>query len=334
MTGATFSKECTIYYNSGHIWPYHRRAGEAFTHFDLESLSSSMSWPYPYFQTTARYARTLGKDIVGMTGKFHTTWGDFHSFKNKAALEFDCFQALAVNAKCSIGDQLHPSGKIDPVTYDLIGSVYSQVEQKEPWCKDATAVSEIGVLSTEEFKLLDVNPKHPAPLTGAVRMLLEEDHQFDVLDSDNDFSKYKLLVLPDDYPMTVKIKKKLTKFVNNGGKLIASFEAGMGEKKSEFALSALGIKKASDGPVDEQGNLVRGRNFSRNSYAEYIIPEGEIGTGLEPAEYVMYARGMDVTATAGEVLLYNTNSYFDREYNQSTRVAYCALCPGATRTGI
>ena len=89
-----YSKECTIYYNSGHISPFHRRAAKAFTHYELESLSSSDWWPYPYFQTTARYARTLGKDFVGMTGKFHSTWGDFHSFKSKAALEFDCFQSL------------------------------------------------------------------------------------------------------------------------------------------------------------------------------------------------------------------------------------------------
>jgi len=316
-----FSSDCMIYFNSGHISPYHRRAAKAFTHHELESLSSSLWWPYPYFQTTARYARTLGKDIVGMTGKFHSTWGDFHSFKSKAALEFDCFQSLAVNGKCSIGDQLHPSGKIDPVTYDLIGSVYSQVEEKEKWCEDAKAISEIAVLTTEEYELIDGMPHHPPSLSGAVRMMLEEDFQFDVIDSENDFSEYKLLVLPDDYPMNEKVKNLLSVYVKNGGRLIASFEAGMDEGKSDFQgksdfhLDALGVIKASDGPLDESGNLARGQNIFTHAFAEYIIPTGDIGKGLRPTEYVMYYLGMDVTAKAdAEVLVYNTKSYFDRRY--------------------
>ena len=53
-----------------------------------------------------RYARTLGVDCLSMTGKFHTEWGDFASFKNRAALEYEIFHMLALNAKCSVGDQL------------------------------------------------------------------------------------------------------------------------------------------------------------------------------------------------------------------------------------
>lgn len=87
-----------------------------------------------------RYARTLRLDCMGMTGKFHTSGGEFHSFKNKETLQGECFQMLALNAKCSIGDQLHPTGKVCPTTYELIGSVYSEVEKKEPWCKGAKAV--------------------------------------------------------------------------------------------------------------------------------------------------------------------------------------------------
>ena len=311
-----FDRDCLIYYNSGHIWPFHRQASPAFTHFDLESLASSMLWPYPYFQTAARYARNLDKDIVGMTGKFHSIWGDFHSFKSQPALEFDCFQALAVNAKCSIGDQLHPSGEIDPVTYDLIGAVYAQVAAKEPWCQGAKAVTEIGVLTPEEFEVLKRNnaSRHPETLTGAVRMLLEAGQQFDVIDSAADYSKYKLLVLPDQYPITEQTKPKLEWFLKSGGKLIASFEAGLDEHKTEFQLDALGVSKTSDGPLDENGHLVRGINSSTNSYVEYIIPQGDIGDGLHPTEYVMYARGMHVSALDGsEVLVYNTKSYFDRQ---------------------
>mgnify|MGYP005844893407 FL=1 len=75
------SKDCTIFYNAGHIGPRHRPVAEAFTHWELESLPSG-GWGYLDFPLKVRYTRTLGMDSLGMTGKFHTSWGDFHSYKN------------------------------------------------------------------------------------------------------------------------------------------------------------------------------------------------------------------------------------------------------------
>ncbi|MBN1399909.1 MAG: beta-galactosidase, partial [Anaerolineae bacterium] len=67
-----------IFYNSGHVGPQHRPILDNYTHLELESLPSG-GWGYLHFPTAARYARTLGIDHLGMTGKFHTSWGDFHS---------------------------------------------------------------------------------------------------------------------------------------------------------------------------------------------------------------------------------------------------------------
>ncbi|WP_218915138.1 alpha-L-fucosidase [Caldanaerobius polysaccharolyticus] len=124
-----YNKDCTIFYNKGHVGPAHRPVVDAYTHFELETLPSG-GWGYLHFPVTMRYARNLGLDCLGQTGKFHTSWGDFHSFKNKAALEYECFRMLALNAKCMIGDQLEPNGKLSDAVYELIGSVYSQVEKK------------------------------------------------------------------------------------------------------------------------------------------------------------------------------------------------------------
>ena len=116
----TLDQRCSLFYNGGHVGPELRPSVLTYTHFELESLPSG-GWGYLHFPISMRYARTLGKDCLGMTGRFHTSWGDFHSLKNPAALQFECFQMLALGAKCSVGDQLHPSGRIDPATYDLIG---------------------------------------------------------------------------------------------------------------------------------------------------------------------------------------------------------------------
>jgi len=119
--------EAMVFFNSGHVGPCHRSIIHTFTHLELESLPSG-GWGYMHFPMAQRYARRLGVDTMGVTGKFHTTWGDFGSFKNPAALEFECMNMLALGAKCSIGDQLHPTGRICYDTYQLIGSVYGKVE--------------------------------------------------------------------------------------------------------------------------------------------------------------------------------------------------------------
>ncbi|WP_233568234.1 hypothetical protein [Cohnella faecalis] len=58
---------------------------------------------------------------------------------------------LAQGAKCSIGDQLEPSGVLSVPMYKRIGEVYAEVEKKEPWCRNVTAVTDIGVFTPEEF---------------------------------------------------------------------------------------------------------------------------------------------------------------------------------------
>jgi Hypothetical glycosyl hydrolase 6 len=77
--------DCTIFYNAGHFGTRHRPVKEAYSHFELESLPSG-EWGYLHFPVTVRYARNLGLDCLGHTGKFHASWGDFHSFKNLPAL--------------------------------------------------------------------------------------------------------------------------------------------------------------------------------------------------------------------------------------------------------
>ena len=104
-----------VFFNSGHVgYEQTINSLEHFTHFELESLPSTGQWGYSHYPISVRYVRTLGKPHLGMTGKFHTSWGDFSSFKNQAALEFECFQMLANGAACCIGDQLHPRGRLSP----------------------------------------------------------------------------------------------------------------------------------------------------------------------------------------------------------------------------
>jgi hypothetical protein len=308
-----FDAECSIFYNAGHIGPRHREVAEAYTHWELESLPSG-GWGYLHFPVTVRYARTLGLDYLGHTGKFHTSWGDFHSFKNVEALQYECYRMLAHGAKCLIGDQLHPTGQTDHHVYDLVGHVYPEVAKKEPWCVGATAVTDIGVLTPEEFHGAAISAMPPA-LNGATRMLEEGGHQFDVLDSASDCSRYKVLILPDNIPVSEVLAAKIERYLAAGGALIASFESGLNGDKSEFALRPLGVTLKGEGPRDLNGHLVRGRHFAHNDYTEYLLPTDDIGSGLRETEYAMYMKGMEVQAAAdSRVLARKVDAYFDRTY--------------------
>lgn len=305
--------DATIFYNAGHVGVRDRATADAYTHWELESLPSG-GWGYLHFPLAQRYARTLGLPCLGMTGKFHTSWGDFHSFKNRAALEYECFRMLALGAQCSVGDQLPPDGALDPHVYELIGAVYASVAEKEPWCRDARPLNDIAVLSPEEFGGPD-SPRLPQPAMGVERMLDEGGHQFDIVDSQADFAPYRLLVLPDRIPVDAALAAKLERYLDAGGALIASFESGITPDGRGFALEALGVELASEGPRDAEGRLVRGRHFPSGDYAEYLRPGAAIGAGLPPTEHVMYMRGLEVRAVAdAEILAETVASFFDRTY--------------------
>ena len=311
-----FSDDCTIFYNDGNVGPQVRSVEAAYSHFEIESLPSG-DWGYDHFPIAARYTRTLGKPMIGMTGKFHTSWGDFHSYKNEAALEFECFHSLALGGGCSIGDQLHPNGQLDAPTYDLIGRVYEKVATREAWCLGAAPICEVGVLTPAEFA--DATKRNHPALSGALHILQEAAIQFDIIDSSADFSHYKLLILPDVVPVTAELNQKLQSCLDNGRALIASYRAGLNEVGDAFALSAPGLHLVGEAPFNP----------------DFILAEGEIGAGLPSAEHVMYLRGLEVSPRDGTTVLAQTIApYFNRTWEHfsshrhapsSGKVAYPAI---------
>jgi len=309
----SYQPDATIFYNRGHVGTAHRDALDAYTHFELESLPSGI-WGYLHFPTTIRYARNHGLDCLSHTGKFHTMWGDFHSFKNKAALEFEVFNMLALNAKCLIGDQMDPNGRLSEAVYDLIGSVYAEVEKKEPWCRGARPVTEIGVFTPEEFTGARAGLL-PESIQGAVRMLQELGMQFDVLDTRSDLSRYRLLILPDEIPVSEAFAERLSAYIRQGGAVIASFESGLTPAKDRFALNELGVRLNPEQTKDEYGREVRGKHYPRFDYTDFVIPSGDIGKGLPETEHAMYMKGLEVTAESGStVLAKGILPYFYRTY--------------------
>jgi hypothetical protein len=194
-------------------------------------------------------------DFLGMTGKFHQTWGEFGGFKRPEALRYECAAMLAFGAKCSIGDQLHPSGAMNPDTYALVGAAYAEVEAKEPWAVGAQNVADIALVSPESLKAVDRpaffgHGGSPAD-EGAARMLLEIQAAFDVVDTEADLMRYKVVILPDDVPLEPSdaFARRLAAYLAGGGQLLLSGKSGMTPDASAFALD-LGLTVEGRGAFD------------------------------------------------------------------------------------
>ena len=282
-----------IFHNGGHIKFGRRDLAHANTHLELESLPTG-GWGYDHFPNSAKYVARLGMDYLGMTGKFHSTWGEFGGFKHPNALRYEVALSLANGAKCSIGDQMHPYGFLDDATYELIGAAYSEAEKVEEYCYGVESVADIGVLTNEAF--IDTMKKNLPSDVGANRMLLEGKYLFDNLDAECDFSKYKLLILPDTLRVTDAIKEKICSFVKGGGKVLCTGESGVDENGS-FVFD-LGVKYEKKSDVQPS----------------YYHPEYN-AIGLTASNYVMYETKHDVSLAdeKASVLGYVRDSFFNRE---------------------
>lgn len=299
-----------VFHNSGHIRRGHRSILKYFSHLELESLPTG-GWGYDHFPISAKYCRHLGLDYMGMTGKFHTTWGEFGGYKHPNALRYECAAMLAFGAKCSVGDQLHPSGEMDESTYSIIGKAYAEVEAKEPWCDDVESVADIGLLSLEAVAA-DGNRENHADV-GAGRILLEGHFLFDVLDADVDFSKYKMLVLPDEIRVDDKLHTKLSMYLEKGGKLFLTGKSGLQTDESGFAF---------DIGADWQG-------ISEFEH-DFILPAEELRPVFVSSPMVMNTFSQRIKATGGESLGKIYDPYFNRTFKHFCSHQHAPALPEAS----
>jgi len=288
-----------IFHNGGHITRGDRELADVNTHLELESLPTG-GWGYDHFPLSARYVHGLDKEFLGMTGKFHTTWGEFGGYKHPNALRYEAALAIANGAKIAVGDQMHPYGKLDPATYKLIGTAYAEVEAKEAWCHDVTSLADVGVLTTEAFRgsLPPQKSNRPEWMTdaGAIRLLQEGKVLYDVLDRESDFTRYEVIILPDVIPVDDAMRQKLEAYLQQGGKIFATWESALDTAKGEFVLD-FGAKYGGE------------TTFS----PEYIVPRFTLAD-WESAAFVMYSPAKVLEPTSAAVLADRQDPFFNRDY--------------------
>jgi len=116
-----------------------------------------------------------------------------------------------------------------------------------------------------------------------------------VIDALEDFSKYKVIILPDSILISNELKGKLNEFIQNGGKLLATGKSGLDTDENDFVFD-FGSKHIGVNPFKP----------------DYFRPFFEI-EDMENAGYVFYADGEKVELTNGVELGRRENPYFNRE---------------------
>nr|AIC77300.1 alpha-L-fucosidase [uncultured bacterium] len=298
-----------IFYNSRLRVEWDEKMGnrpelDDFTHLEIESLPGGF-WGYSHFPLNVRYFQTYDRPLIGMTGRFHTTWGDFGGLRNRAALEFECFQALAQGAGCSIGDQLHPRGQLDPAVYQRIGEVYAEVERREAWVQNTRPLPEVGVLTVNGAPGVSGDMLHSAgdslPLSdlGALFALEQQKVQFQFLDASNDLSPYQVVILPDQVAVDDRLAERLRAYLRAGGKLLVSDRSGL--QDGDFTLAEeMGVHYAGPAP-----------------YApDYLLLEPEISAGIELMAHSCEQQGSRVILASGARVLARSGApYFNRTWD-------------------
>ena len=263
-------------------------------HIEIESLPTG-GWGYDHFPLGAAYSRVLGREFTGMTGKFHKSWGEFGGYKHPNALKYETALSIANGAKCCVGDQLHPLGKCDSATYKLIGKAYAEVEKREKWCNNVTAVADIALLTTYTDKNRGDDD------IGANRILLEGKYLYNIIDNHCSFDDYKLIVFSDNVKFNAALADKVEKYLANGGKILLTGESGVkADSETEF-FKNFGVKMNGENPFD----------------ATYLVPTYDMApNGI--AAYLMYNRGFkaEITDSGAKILANIQDSYFNREFRQ------------------
>jgi hypothetical protein len=233
--------------------------------------------------------------VVGMTGKFHRSWGEFGGFKDPLALRYEAAQIMSLGCMACVGDQLHPRGRMDEETYRIVGEAYQDIEKREPWLLGCTPVADVAVLSPAAVRKEAVHLNLPE--TGACRMLMECHIPHVVLDDTMDFTPYRLLLLPDDVPVADGLAAKLSAYMARGGKLLLTGSSGLNPARTAFAVDT-GIDFAGFSPWD----------------VEYIEVLDKLAPGMVMSPFLAYDTGVQLQPREAETLAHTWHPYFNRTY--------------------
>ena len=121
----------------------------------------------------------------------------------------------------------------------MIGAVYWQCAEAEPFYAGSHALPQIGILSAS-YSGLDA-AKTGKSEEGVVQMCEESHYDCAVCDSVTNLAPFEMVILPDTTVIIPELKRKLADYYNMGGKLVLSYRSGFDEH-GNWALDFLPLQ--------------------------------------------------------------------------------------------
>ncbi|MBI3986739.1 MAG: beta-galactosidase [Lentisphaerae bacterium] len=256
------------------------------THFELEDLPT-MWGGYNKFPIRSRKFARQSKPTLAMSGKFHTVWGEFGGFKHPDALHYETASMIAFGARCSIGDQLHPSGEMDLETYRWLGQAYGYVKQIEAYGLDGQPASNLGLW-------LSGSQPHDE---GLANILLEGQQDFEVVLPGSGLSRYATVIVPGAACLDETSANALNAFARKGGSLVVFGEGALNREKHRFLL--------------EVGADYLGPARYEN---DYLVVGPGLRAGLVSSPFLCYSGALRTRLRGATALAAIREPYFNRTY--------------------
>ena len=278
------------------------------THYELEDLPTVWGG-YDKLPPRARFFARDRKELIAMSGKFHTAWGEFGGYKHPDAIRYECASMLAFHARCNFGDQLHPSGELDEQTYRNIGEGYAHVEAVEGFCVDTTPDTNLGVVFGVRPSDFPVHGTSSSPEDeGACVMLLETQCDFEGVRDLSSELEGKDAVVVTQRCLTREDAAALSAFADGGGKVVLIGDAALLLGEDELALD---VGLSYEGPANFKIDYTLAGEALRGASG------GELGTGPF-LNYEAAPRYAPVDGGGAEVLATIREPFFDRTYAHYT----------------
>ena len=158
-----------------------------------------------------------------------------------------------------VGDLLPPNAVPNPAAYDRIGTLYRHIEACEPFVVGGRNRAEIALVV--DAGLGDA----PGPaVIGAMRVLQQLRHQFDVVPVDAPHGSYPVVIVPDSTPIDEDLAGRLRVHVDQGGSLVLSAAAAAASVEGTELLHALGWRIMGKAPYTT--------TFLRLSPSKWLTP--------------------------------------------------------------
>lgn len=159
-----------------------------------------------HWQYVARYARGA-VPMTAMTIRFWKGWGDFGGLTDEAMLRYEAATGLANGCLLTIGDHLHPHGRLDRAIYERIGRIFNEAKKIEPYVLDSESVPYVALLRQDE---------------RACAALVDAGVHFDVIDTTQSLSPYAFVVIPDGSKIDAEYVGRLEAYVRAGGRALVA----------------------------------------------------------------------------------------------------------------